>query len=256
MKSVEFQEQTVVIAKNQQEYNPLPAHVSPDGVVTSCWEIEGEDIHRWFPDGLPAEIHGKLWGARIFISQLTFRKPLQPLSVATVFNPPRLVDREEAIRADVFRSDETDSQYAARRAKELGVGLPPAPKLKLQEVAACKGMSGPILWGMDQESIKGVNVCHFLRMETQHLTDVRGFDAATKFTQLSPDADPRLRHLADCFTIEKDATIRQLLQVIGLANSALEQVKKQAVMRAGTSKFVDDTAALTEQALRAHAPQS
>jgi hypothetical protein len=45
MKSVEFPEQTIAIAKDQKEYNPLPAHVE-GGVVTSCWEPDAEDIRN------------------------------------------------------------------------------------------------------------------------------------------------------------------------------------------------------------------
>lgn len=43
MKPVEFVGQNVVFAKDQPEYQPLPAHRSQDGIVTSCWELTEEE---------------------------------------------------------------------------------------------------------------------------------------------------------------------------------------------------------------------
>lgn len=67
MKPVEFPEQTVVIAKDQPEYLPLPAHISADGVVTSCWQLEPLELELLAANG------GKLW-----LSQMTFGAQLQP----------------------------------------------------------------------------------------------------------------------------------------------------------------------------------
>jgi len=69
MKLVEFPERTVVIAKDQPQYNPMPAHRYPDdpeGRVTCCWELTDEEI---------AEVART---KRIWHTILTFGGPLQP----------------------------------------------------------------------------------------------------------------------------------------------------------------------------------
>jgi hypothetical protein len=71
MKAIEFKEQNVVYAKDQPEYLPLPAYKSKDGVVVCCWELS-------FKERLRVLITGKLW-----ISMLTFNKPLQPVLLET-----------------------------------------------------------------------------------------------------------------------------------------------------------------------------
>ncbi len=77
MKPIEFPEQNVVFAKDQLEYNPLPAHRTEDreSAVTSCWELSDEDL---------AEITKT---RRIYVTLLTFRHPLQPIRISTQFNP-------------------------------------------------------------------------------------------------------------------------------------------------------------------------
>jgi len=46
METIEFKEQTVIFAKNQPEYNPLPAHVSEHGRVTCCWKLSDEELEE------------------------------------------------------------------------------------------------------------------------------------------------------------------------------------------------------------------
>lgn len=66
MEPVKFEGMNVVFAKDQPEYNPLPAHIAEDGHVTSCWKLSlRERIHI-------------LLSSKIYISILTFNKPLQP----------------------------------------------------------------------------------------------------------------------------------------------------------------------------------
>jgi hypothetical protein len=57
----------VVYAKDQPEYLPLPALVTREGLVTSCWELN--DYER----KVIAE------GGCISLSLLTFNQPLQPI---------------------------------------------------------------------------------------------------------------------------------------------------------------------------------
>lgn len=69
MTLIEFPEQTVVIAKDQPQYNPMPAHRTEDDVsgrVTCCWRP------TW-RERLKVLLHGVLWH-----QMLTFNQPLQP----------------------------------------------------------------------------------------------------------------------------------------------------------------------------------
>lgn len=74
MKLVEFPEQTVVIAKDQPEYLPLPAHRfagDPQGRIACCWQL------TW-RERLAVLFVGKLWH-----QILTFNQPLQPQLLTT-----------------------------------------------------------------------------------------------------------------------------------------------------------------------------
>src|SRR4029077_6208419 len=46
MKPIEFLGQTTIFAKDQPEYQPLPAHVdsSPQKIVTTCWELTAAEV--------------------------------------------------------------------------------------------------------------------------------------------------------------------------------------------------------------------
>jgi hypothetical protein len=68
MKPIEFKEQTVVFAKDQPEYLPLPAFVdpSPEGNVISCWKLS-------FKERIHLLLHGCIW-----LSLMSFHKPLTP----------------------------------------------------------------------------------------------------------------------------------------------------------------------------------
>lgn len=61
-----FPESNVTFAKDQPEYLPLPAWRDDEGQVVSCWELT-------FLERLKV-----LFGANIWLSQLTFNQPLQP----------------------------------------------------------------------------------------------------------------------------------------------------------------------------------
>jgi hypothetical protein len=71
MKPIEFPEQTVVWAKNQPEYEPLPAYTDEQETI-SLWKLTWrERLHVLFT--------GKLW-----LRQLNFGSPLQPQLPSTV----------------------------------------------------------------------------------------------------------------------------------------------------------------------------
>jgi len=73
LQACKFPEQNVTYAENQSEYTPLPAHVNNAGVVTSCWKMPIWERIKF------------LFSGKLFISSLTFNKPLQPLRVSTLF---------------------------------------------------------------------------------------------------------------------------------------------------------------------------
>jgi len=77
MKPTKFYGANCTFAENQPEYLPLPAHKTKDGTVISCWKL------TWM-ERLAILITGRLW-----ISVLTFNKPLQPQlpSIDTPFVP-------------------------------------------------------------------------------------------------------------------------------------------------------------------------
>jgi hypothetical protein len=78
---VEFPEQTVVIAKDQPEYLPLPAHVDAGGVVTCCWQLTEDELEQVL-------VTGRIW------HQIhTHGKPLQPQLLLS--KKPHLVPPEE-----------------------------------------------------------------------------------------------------------------------------------------------------------------
>jgi len=86
MKPVEFPEQTVVIAKHQPEYRPLPAHRfagDPQGRIACCWKL------TW-RERITVMISGKLWH-----QVLTFNQPLQT-QLITVDKPDMPSDNGNA----------------------------------------------------------------------------------------------------------------------------------------------------------------
>lgn len=73
MKLVEFDEQTVIIAKDQPQYKPLPAYQFGDeqGRIACCWEL------TW-KERLSVLFRGLIWH-----QILTFNAPLQPQLLTT-----------------------------------------------------------------------------------------------------------------------------------------------------------------------------
>lgn len=67
MKPIEFEGCNVVYAKDQPEYQPLPAMKTKEGEVLTCWELTPEERLQVFNEG------------KIYINMLTFNQPLQPI---------------------------------------------------------------------------------------------------------------------------------------------------------------------------------
>jgi len=71
MKPIKFKEANVIYGKNQKEYEPLPALKFEDGTMVTCWRLS------W------RELLSIVWKRKVWVSVLTFNKPLQPLYITT-----------------------------------------------------------------------------------------------------------------------------------------------------------------------------
>lgn len=74
MKAIKFPQMNCTYAKDQEEYKQLPAHRTTEGEVTSCWRLTG-----W--ERLKVLIFGV-----VYLRQLTFNNPLQPVLIMTESN--------------------------------------------------------------------------------------------------------------------------------------------------------------------------
>ena len=85
MKPKAFPESNVVYGENQEEYFPLPAHRTKEGIVISCWELSDEEIEMIKETRC------------VFLSQMTFNQPLQPVFLAVdkgeIFEPRKEVEQ-------------------------------------------------------------------------------------------------------------------------------------------------------------------
>jgi len=74
MTPIKFLGYSVILAKDQPEYLPLPAHVDKKGCVTCCWKLTLKERWKIFMCGC------------LYLQTLTFNTPLQPLR-PSVLNP-------------------------------------------------------------------------------------------------------------------------------------------------------------------------
>lgn len=78
MQTVPFPESNITFAKDQPQYQPLPAHMANTDLgpqATFCWQLTPEEIQELIANG------GRIWH-----QVLTFGKPLQPVRL-TVTKP-------------------------------------------------------------------------------------------------------------------------------------------------------------------------
>jgi hypothetical protein len=68
MKPIKFPEHNIVYAEDQPEYLPLPVfkNNSPQGECVSCWKLSFRERLRI------------LWTGKLWVSLMTFNKPLTP----------------------------------------------------------------------------------------------------------------------------------------------------------------------------------
>ena len=73
MKPIKFKQQNVTIAKDQPQYQPIPAHHADDdcGSVIFCWQLTDEEKQRVMETGV------------IWHSSMTFGSPFQPQLLST-----------------------------------------------------------------------------------------------------------------------------------------------------------------------------
>lgn len=67
MISKNFPEKNVLLGKNQAEYSPLHAHITPQGDVVCCFELSEKEVEKVLND------------KSIKITRLTFGNRLQPM---------------------------------------------------------------------------------------------------------------------------------------------------------------------------------
>lgn len=61
----------MVIGKDQPEYAPMPAYISPDGQVIACFKLDPQEIQR-------VSQTGEIW-----LSVLTFNRGFEPVFLTT-----------------------------------------------------------------------------------------------------------------------------------------------------------------------------
>jgi hypothetical protein len=77
MKPIKFVGSNITFGEGQEEYQPLPAFVEPQNPqkpVVTCWEMSEEERKIFLQTG------------RIYLTQLTFGLPLQPVFLS-IQNP-------------------------------------------------------------------------------------------------------------------------------------------------------------------------
>lgn len=70
MTPVQFPQANIVLAKDQPEYNPLPAFFDMQGTMVTAWQMDEDERKEFLRTG------------RIYLTQLTFGKPFQPVRLS------------------------------------------------------------------------------------------------------------------------------------------------------------------------------
>lgn len=83
MEPIKFKGQNIVFAENQPQYKPLPAFISPDGIVLTCWKMTVKERLKL------------LFSGRFYLQVMTFNQGLPPM-LPTLENPLVLKVEESA----------------------------------------------------------------------------------------------------------------------------------------------------------------
>lgn len=102
MKPIKFEGSNALFAKNQPQYQQLPAHVAADGTVTTCWKL------TWF-ERLTVLARGRVWW-----QNLTFNKPLQPQRPSVGCPLPELNARFEQYRCELWDAKADATSFGKR----------------------------------------------------------------------------------------------------------------------------------------------
>ncbi len=136
MTPIEFPQQTMVWAKNQPPYLPLPAYVDKEQTIT-CWRLTWRERMQMF-------LFGRLW-----LRQLNFSQALQPQapSVQSPFlDPP--TERWYSVRR---RLDNMAKKWMAKAfgknpgALHRSLGVPEGKKIPAGKLAKAEHSSSPLM---------------------------------------------------------------------------------------------------------------
>lgn len=219
----------MTIGANQPEYLPLPAQRRPDGTVTSFWKFSPEEL-----EAIYRQLEGidrSTGEVGVYVSQLTFGKPLQPVIVSMEPPPPCFEAKKEEHDPLAMVKDAVDAQQPPTKA---------AVSNHLASISHMRTKSLPYLFAMDAKSVEGKVICHMVSVDTQVFDANADFDPGV-FQAISPQADPRLQCLADTFTEPQAECVLAMFKCLGLAKGNLEVIARLPALPRGLRESVVKT---------------
>lgn len=114
MKAIKFEGHNIVFAEKQEEYEPLPARVDGNGIMTCCMEPDPEELVAILKNG-QINITRLIFGASPQPIKINFSKPEFPVGIKGFRCEADLYDSD---RAAMF-SFELDTE-AAKNLSEKG----------------------------------------------------------------------------------------------------------------------------------------
>ena len=106
MEPINFLGANVIFAENQEEYKQLPAHKKEGGEVTHCWKLSEKELEVIKDTG------------KLYITQLTFNNPLQPIRAGVSHFPP--IKHIEYLKQNRPHEDRGGNPWAAGIACLIG----------------------------------------------------------------------------------------------------------------------------------------
>lgn len=179
MKFTTFEQQNLVLAEDQPEYNQLPVNLNP--------EIDEKPMH--FAIEFEESDYDQLRanGNKMFFTQLTFGQPFQPVAMS-IQTPEQLsaLSKEELLDVLAAQKAERDKIEAARKRLPVRLG---EFKMESGEVKLLPMMAnGDYIPNIAKDSLKLISdpdemKAGIIRLEMQvfvHVSDVKDLDL-TKF---------------------------------------------------------------------------
>jgi hypothetical protein len=109
----------------------------------------------------------------------------------------------------------------------------------LEDISKERGLSGQILFAMDSENVPGHCLCHFLRLESIAFADNEEFQISS-VKALHADSDPRLQHLANCFTRGQREAFMIVLKALVMTTKSFESVLQNPVQAPSALKAFEE----------------